>query len=52
LIRAVLDTNILASGLVFAGGAQDAILRRWSDIRFEIVLSQHLIDELDATLQK
>ena len=37
---------------MFAGGAQDAILRRWSDIRFEIVLSQHLIDELDATLQK
>ncbi len=43
-MRAVLDTNVLISGVFFAGGAYE-ILKAWSDGRFELVLSEEILEE-------
>jgi putative PIN family toxin of toxin-antitoxin system len=43
-VRVVLDTNVLISGVFFAG-APSEILKAWSDDRFELVLSEEIIEE-------
>jgi putative PIN family toxin of toxin-antitoxin system len=43
-VRIVLDTNVLISGVFFAGAPYE-ILRAWSDGRFELVLSEEIIEE-------
>jgi putative PIN family toxin of toxin-antitoxin system len=50
LIQAVLDTNIIASGLAFPGGLQEQILRRATYFEFEIVISDHVLSELTRAL--
>jgi putative PIN family toxin of toxin-antitoxin system len=50
LIRAVLDTKIIASGLAFPGGLQEQILRRATYFEFEIVISNHVFNELSKVL--
>lgn len=52
MISAVLDTNILASGTVTAVTPPGQILDRWRDGQFELVVSEHIIDELERTLNK
>lgn len=52
MISAVLDTNILASGTVTASTPPGQILNRWRDGQFELVVSEHIIDELEHTLNK
>jgi len=52
VIRAVLDTNIIVSALAFPGRSQERILRRATEFDFEIVISDHLFDELANTLAK
>lgn len=52
MIAAVLDTNILASGTVTAATPPSQILDRWLDRQFELVVSEHIIDELERTLNK
>lgn len=52
MISAVLDTNILASGTITAATAPGQILDAWRDGQFELVVSVHIIDELERTLQK
>lgn len=52
MISAVLDTNILASGTVTAATPPGQILERWLDRQFELVISEHIIDELERTLNK
>lgn len=52
MISAVLDTNILASGTVTASTPPGQILDAWHDGQFELVTSEHIIDELERTLQK
>ena len=49
-VRAVLDTNVLVSGLVSEGGAPHQILDAWLDGRFTLVLSLHLVEELTHVL--
>ena len=54
MIAAVLDTNVLASGI--AGFAHRAsppgqILRAWRHDLFELIVSEHILDELARTLQ-
>jgi putative PIN family toxin of toxin-antitoxin system len=43
-VRAVLDTNVLISAVFFAGAPYE-ILKAWSDDRFELVLSEEIIEE-------
>ncbi|MCS7282893.1 MAG: putative toxin-antitoxin system toxin component, PIN family [Anaerolineae bacterium] len=45
-IRAVLDTNVLVSGLVAEGGAPRRIVDAWLEGRFTLVLSPYLLEEL------
>lgn len=52
MISAVLDTNVLASGTVSAANAPGQILDAWHARKFELVTSQHIIDELLQTFQK
>lgn len=44
--RAVLDPNVLISALLSPTGAPAALLRRWLDGEFDLVVSEQLIDEL------
>lgn len=50
MIRAVLDTNVLVSALLAPRGAPALILGAWTDGEFELVVSPHLLDELERVL--
>ena len=52
MLRAVLDTNTLASGFVTAGGVGDHLLQRWLLGHFELVISEEIIDELIGVFDK
>ena len=45
-VRAVLDTNVLVSGLVAEEGAPRRILDAWLDGRYTLVTSLYLVEEL------
>ncbi|MFN3761618.1 MAG: putative toxin-antitoxin system toxin component, PIN family [Anaerolineae bacterium] len=45
-IRAVLDTNVLISGLVAEGGAPRMIVDAWLEEQFTLVISPYLLEEL------
>lgn len=54
MIRAVLDTNILASGLVGLpkpDSAPGEVLRLWQAGAYVLVLSNHILRELQETLE-
>ena len=53
--RVVFDTNLIASGVV--GIRRDestpgALLRRWFERRLTLVMSEHLLDEVERALAK
>jgi putative PIN family toxin of toxin-antitoxin system len=53
VIRAVLDTNVLASGIVkyaTAEGTPARLLHLWQAKRFDLVVSAHILTELGSTL--
>jgi len=50
LVRAVLDVNVLISGVLSAKGSSAEILRAGRDGRFELVISELLLTELRRTL--
>jgi len=53
VLEAVLDTSILARGL--RAGPETAvgfIMGSWTDGHFRVVVSQHILDELQRTLAK
>jgi putative PIN family toxin of toxin-antitoxin system len=52
VIRVVLDTNVLASGLVATGGTLAEVIQRWEVARFDLVVSHHILEELERTLAK
>lgn len=52
MISVVLDTNVLASGTVTTSNSPGQILNQWHDGQFELVVSEHIIDELERTLNK
>lgn len=55
MIRAVLDTNVLASGISGVrqpNSAPGELLRRWRRRTFILVFSEHLFRELERTLGK
>lgn len=52
MISVVLDTNILVSGTVTASTPPGQILNAWHNGQFELVLSNHILDEVERTLQK
>lgn len=50
-MKAVLDTNVLVSGIFF-GGVPRAVLDAWADRRFELFLSPSIIDEYVRTCDR
>jgi uncharacterized protein len=52
VISAVFDTNGLASGFTTRGGVLDQSLRRWLAGEFELVVSEHILTELERTFRK
>jgi putative PIN family toxin of toxin-antitoxin system len=55
MIRAVLDTNVLASGIVGVAhpfSPPGELVRRWRRNGFALVVSEHILGELDRTFRK
>lgn len=50
-MKAILDTNVLVSGIFF-GGVPRAVLDAWADGRFELILSPSIIDEYVQTCDR
>lgn len=50
-MKAVLDTNVLVSGIFF-GGLPPAVLDAWADGRFELLLSPSIFDEYVCTCDR
>lgn len=48
-MRLVLDTNVLVSGLLFAGGPPSRLVKAWRAGAFDLVISDFVIDELTRT---
>jgi putative PIN family toxin of toxin-antitoxin system len=48
VIRATLDVNVLVSGFPAVTGAPSELLARWSNLEYELVISEHILDELAA----
>jgi len=51
MIRAVLDTNVLASGVTHAKGPSGQVVIAWRRRAFRVVVSQLILDELAETLE-
>jgi putative PIN family toxin of toxin-antitoxin system len=50
VIRAVFDTNVLASGTIAIAGPVAALIDAWRRGEVEIVVSSHILGELDRAL--
>jgi uncharacterized protein len=51
VIRAVLDANVLISGLISAKGAPGKLIDAWLDGRFQLCISPQIMGELARVLQ-
>ena len=49
-MRAVLDPNVIISGLLSPAGSPAGVLRAWEQGQFELVVSKALLDELARAL--
>lgn len=55
MIRATVDTNVLARGLARArevARPSAEIIRQWLSAEFALVVSEHILEELEITLRK
>ncbi len=52
MIRVVLDTNVLASGFISAGGAPGQALAFWASGAYELIVSAPILQEIERTLAK
>jgi len=50
-VKAVLDTNILVSGIFF-GGVPRKVLDAWAEGRFELLLTPSIFDEYNRTCDR
>jgi len=50
-VKVVLDTNVLASGLINRPCVPGRIAGSWRDGGFELVLSERQLEEIEATLR-
>ncbi len=49
-VRAVLDPNVIISGLLSPDGSPARVLRAWLEGGFELIVSPHLLEELERAL--
>ena len=52
MIRAVLDVNVLASGFPSEFGIPAELIDRWTDLAYEMVVSEHILEGLIRTWRK
>jgi putative PIN family toxin of toxin-antitoxin system len=52
VIRATLDVNVLASGFPAETGTPAALIDHWTNLDFDMVLSEHILTGLARTWQK
>ncbi len=45
MMRVVLDVNVLVSGFVAKDGSPSDILAGWSNMAFELVVSEHILEK-------
>ena len=50
-MKAVLDTNVLLSGLMFPGGTPGRIVAAWGEARFEVAFSLDQLAEIGRVLE-
>lgn len=50
MIRATLDTNVLAPGIAGAGSASNRLVRLWRSGAYTLVVSSHILQELERAL--
>jgi putative PIN family toxin of toxin-antitoxin system len=50
-VKAVLDTNVLVSGIFF-GGPPSTVLESWSAGRYELIVSPSILDEYLRTCER
>jgi len=50
VIRAVFDTNVLASGAIAITGPVAALIDAWRRGKVQVVVSSHILGELDRAL--
>lgn len=50
-MRAVIDPNVLISAILSQEGSPARVLRAWIGGAFELVLSAHLLDEMERVLR-
>ena len=51
MIRAVLDTNVIVSGILSGPGVPGRILKTWLEDRFHLVTSRTILEELRRVLR-
>lgn len=51
-MRALFDVNVLISGLLARTGAPARLLEKWLEGEFELVVTEHLLGELETTLAR
>jgi len=52
VLRVVLDTNIIVSSLLSPSGAPAAVLDAWRELRFVLLLSPAMLEELRSVLAR
>ena len=52
MIKAVLDTNVLAAGFTHPGSPSAQLLLAWLAGLYDLVVSEEILGELDRTLHK
>lgn len=52
MIRATLDVNVLASGFSSELGIPAELIDHWTDLAYELVISEHILEGLIRTWQK
>lgn len=51
-MRVVLDTNVLVSGLAFAGGPPGRLVSAWRNGAFTLIMSDFVLSELNRVLPR
>ena len=52
MIRVTLDVNVLASGFPSEFGIPAELIDRWTDLSYELVISEHILEGLVRTWRK
>lgn len=52
MLKVVLDTNVLVSGLISPNGTPARLINAWRERKFELVISPAILEELAGVLQR